>query len=189
MRSCLVVLAALLLVRPAFAQNAPASDEASILAFAQNAVVRALDYKQGDRDSLIDAKDDFTASGWSEFMKRMDGWLDAAGAPLSSEDFKPSGPAVVKTRENGVIRVELPGTLTQTQNKSTTTYRVTVEGRLAGKPLRIEHLEPITAAGATRRNPGASAPGVQWLTFTGASLCYRDSSLTCVSSVWFFPLL
>jgi hypothetical protein len=156
MRSCVIFLVALLIVRPALAQSAsPAPDVDAILAFAQKAVVRALDYKQGDRDSLIDAKDDFTPSGWTEFMKRMDGWLDARGAPLSSEDFKPTGAAVLKGSENGVIRLNLPGTLSQTQNKSTTTYRVMVDVRLAGKPLRIEHLEPITGGGAAGHTPAA----------------------------------
>jgi hypothetical protein len=75
--------------------------QAAILEFAQKAVVRALDYSQGDRQSLMDAQDDFTPDGWREFMKRMDGWLDPKGAPLGSSSFTQSGDAVVTLQENG----------------------------------------------------------------------------------------
>jgi hypothetical protein len=120
--------------------------------FAQKAVVLALDYKQGDRESLMDAQEDFTAAGWSEFMKRMDGWLDDKGAPLSSESFHSSGDTVVKSRENGIIHLSIPGTLKQSQNKSSTTYRVVVDVQLGGEPIRIEHLELTTGGGTARRD-------------------------------------
>jgi hypothetical protein len=126
---------------------APGQDAAAD--FAPKAVVRALDYKQGDRDSLMDAKEDFTTGGWNEFMKRLDGWLDENGAPLGGERFTPTGNAIVKSRENGVIFLSIPGTLQQTQNKSRTTYRVVVKVQLGGNPARIEHLEPITCGGAS----------------------------------------
>jgi hypothetical protein len=146
MRHCMVMLMALLVGGPSFAQTAPqsATGEEAIVASAQKAVVRALDYKQGDRASLMDAKNDFTAGGWAEFMKRMDGWLDDKGAPLSSETFTPAGDAVVKSREDGVLHLNIPGTLEQRQNGSRTTYRVMVDVQMGRKPIRIEHLEPIT---------------------------------------------
>ncbi|MBZ5591119.1 MAG: hypothetical protein LAP39_02715 [Acidobacteriia bacterium] len=137
------------------AQSAPPSptDQDAIVALAQKAVVRALDYKQGDRESLMDAQDDFTEGGWSEFMKRMDGWLDDKGAPLSSESFTPTGDAVVKSRDNGIIRLSISGTLKQTQNQSRTTYQVRVDVQLSGDPIRIEHLEPKTGGSAVAHKP------------------------------------
>lgn len=152
MRCCLVLLAAPLLVgspRLAEAARTPATDQGAVADFAKKAVVRALDYKQGDRESLMDAREDFTAGGWSEFMKRLDSWLDAKGAPLGSQTFTPAGDAVVKSQENGVIRLSIPGTLKQTQNRSSTTYRVIVDVELSGKPMRIEHLEPTIRLGAS----------------------------------------
>jgi hypothetical protein len=142
----LVLLMALFVGIPSLARSAPpsAKDEDAIVASVQKAVVRALDYKQGDRASLMDAKPDFSADGWKEFMKRMDGWLDAKGAPLASQRFTPLGAAVVKSREDGVIRLSIPGTLEQRQNASRTTYRVTVDVQLVGSPMKIEHLEPLT---------------------------------------------
>ena len=142
----LVLLMALFVGIPSLARSAPpsAKDEDAIVASVQKAVVRALDYKQGDRASLMDAKPDFTADGWKEFMKRMDGWLDAKGAPLASQRFTPLAAAVVKSREDGVIRLSIPGTLEQRQNASRTTYRVTVDVQLVGSPMKIEHLEPLT---------------------------------------------
>ena len=48
----------------------------------------------------MDAKPDFTADGWKEFMKRMDGWLDAKGAPVGSQLFTPLGERRGEEREN-----------------------------------------------------------------------------------------
>ena len=89
----LVLLLALFVGIPSLARSAPpsAKDEDAIVASVQKIVVRALDYKQGDRASLMDAKPYFTADGWKEFMKRMDGWLDAKGAPVGSQALHPVG--------------------------------------------------------------------------------------------------
>jgi hypothetical protein len=150
MRCCMLPLLALLAAGPSVAQNArpAAADGDALVALAQKTVVRALNYKQGSRESLMDAKDDFTAEGWSEFMKRMNGWLDDKGAPLGSQTFTPTGAAVVKSREDGVTHLSIPGTLRQIQNKSSTTYRVRVDVQLGGEPMRIEHLETIMGSGA-----------------------------------------
>jgi len=141
----LVLLMTLFAGIPSLARSAPpsAKDEDAIVASVQKAVGRALDYTQGDRASLMDAKPDFTADGWKEFMKRMDVWLDPKGAPVGSQRFTPLGAAVVKSREDGVIRLSIPGTLEQRQNASRTTYRVTVDVQLVGSPMKIEHLEPL----------------------------------------------
>src|SRR5271169_3738495 len=107
MRLCLVFLGAFLASSPRLIQAAPlfATDQDAAVAFAQKAVVRALDYNQGDRESLMDAKDDFTSGGWSEFMKRLNGWLDDKGAPLGGQSFTAAGDAEVKSQENGGLRL------------------------------------------------------------------------------------
>jgi len=129
-------------------------DQVAAIEFAKNAVVQALNYGQGDRQSLIDAQDAFTAEGWREFMRRMEGWLDSKGAPLGSSSFIPSGDVVITGQQNGVIRLTVPGVLKQTQHKSATTYRVVVEVRMSGNPVKIGHLEPIVRLrGAAPKTP------------------------------------
>ena len=139
-----VLFAALLVSGPKSAQGAPlsAQDQAAIVKFAQEAAVQALDYTQGDRQSLMDAQPNFTAEGWSEFMKRMSGWLDDTGAPTGSSSFTPTGDAVVEGQANGVIHLTILGTLKQSQNSSSTTYPVVVEVWVGGNPEKIRHLEP-----------------------------------------------
>jgi hypothetical protein len=141
----LIILSIALVSIPRFAETAPlqANDTAAVIDSVQKAVVRALNYSQGDRQSLIDAQDDFTADGWREFMKRMEGFLDSKGAPLGSSSFMPSGNAVITDQQNGVIHLMVPGVLKQSQNQSATTYRLMVDVRIAGNPVKITHLEPI----------------------------------------------
>jgi hypothetical protein len=50
-------------------------EQAAIVEFAKKAVEQALNYIQGDPHSLVDAQDAFTAEGWREFMKRMEGLI------------------------------------------------------------------------------------------------------------------
>jgi hypothetical protein len=153
MRHRIVLLIALSSAAPSLAQSVSlsATDQDALVAAAQKAVEQALDYEQSDRASLMDAKSDFTSAGWSEFMQRMDGWLDDKGAPLGSETFSASGRAAIKRRENGIVLLSIPGTLEQRQNQSRTTYRVRVDVRLRGDPVKIEHLEIITGSAATGR--------------------------------------
>src|SRR5262245_45275331 len=141
---CFVLLSIILagILQPAQAVPLEAKDQAAIK-FAQQAVVRALDYSQGDRWSLIDARDDFTEEGWREFMKRMEGWLDSSEIPTSSSSFVPSGDAVVLGQENGRIHLTIPGTLQQRQNNSSTTYRLVVDVLVSVDPAKIAHMEPI----------------------------------------------
>src|SRR5262249_16251974 len=128
----LVILSIALLSIPRFAPAAPlqARDDRSIIDFVQKAVVRALNYNEGDRQSLIDAQDDFTADGWREFMKRMDGWLNSKGAPLGNSSFMPGGNPEIADQENGLIHLVVPGVLRQSQNQSVTTYRLVVDVRV-----------------------------------------------------------
>lgn len=117
--------------------------------FAKKAVPRALDYDQGNRASLVDAQDDFTEEGWREFMNWMGGYVDDKGSPTGSSLFTATGEAVVKSQENGIVRLTIPGTLKQQSKNaygglSAATYRVTVDVELGGSPLKIRHLKTTT---------------------------------------------
>ena len=103
----------------------------------------------GDRflERLRAARSDFTPEGWREFMKRLDGWLDAKGAPTFSSSFVPFGDPTIVSRRDGVLHVTIPGTLKHSQNGSSTTYRVVVEVRAVGKPMKIEHLKQTMCGG------------------------------------------
>jgi hypothetical protein len=130
------------------------SDRAAIVDFAQKAAVRALDYNQGDRDSVMDAQEDFTPDGWREFMKWLNGWLDDKGAPLGSSHFSPTSDAVVKSEEDGVARLTIPGTLKQLSRNEHggvigATYRAVIEIKAGGNPVKILHLKATTCGGAS----------------------------------------
>jgi hypothetical protein len=96
---------------PLFAQtqSEAKTDQAVIVAFAQKAGVRALDFRQGDIGSLTRGRSDFTPEGWRDFMKPMEGFLDQQGAPTFSSTFVPSGNVVVVGQENGMVLVKIPG--------------------------------------------------------------------------------
>ncbi len=130
-------------------QQPTKADPAAIVAFAQTAAVHALNFHQGDAGSMTHSQVDFTAEGWKDFMKHMEGFLDQKGAPTFSSSFIPSKDAVVVGEENGVIHLKILGTLKQTQNQSTTTYRAAIEVRAGGKPPKIQLLEQTTCGGAS----------------------------------------
>jgi hypothetical protein len=155
MRHFIVAFAVLLSNRSASAQTAPAdlNDQAAVVRYAEGAGLRALNFVQGNRMSLVDAQDDFTAQGWSEFMKKLDGWLDDKGAPKFSSNFSPSGKALDIRQGEGVLRLTIPGILKQENRNefggvSSTTYRVEIDIQLGGQPVKIERLEQKTCGGA-----------------------------------------
>ena len=126
-----------------------ATEQTAAIEFVQKAAPRALDYVQGNRESLMDAEEDFTPDGWREFMKWLAGFLDDKGAPTGSARFTATGATVVKSKGNDAIRLAIPGTLKQQSKNaygglSTTTYRVTVDVEVSGNPLKIRHLETRT---------------------------------------------
>src|SRR5437867_4458733 len=152
MRHSLVVLVVTFgLGNPASPQSVlPAkTDQTAAIDFVQKAVPRALDYDQGNRQSLMDAEEDFTPDVWREFMKWLAGFLDDKGSPTGSSLFTATSAPVVKSIGNDAIRLAIPGTLKQqTKNAygglSTTTYRVTVDIEVSGKALKIQHLNTRT---------------------------------------------
>ena len=146
--SCVALIVALFLSGPIWGQRASVAtaDKAAIVAFTQKAVERALDYDQGNRESLIEAHDDFTPDGWHEFMKWLEGYLDDKGAPTGSSRFTSTGDPVMKEQENGVARITIPGILKQESKNayggiSKTTYRVAVDVQVGSNPLKIQHLK------------------------------------------------
>ncbi|MGH9514304.1 MAG: hypothetical protein ACRD3P_01320 [Terriglobales bacterium] len=126
------------------AQTPPASTPAQSVTQVQAAAINALTFEQGNLHSLTKARTDFTPQGWNDFMKTLQGFLDDKGAPTYSSTFVPAGDAVVVNNQNGIVNLKIPGTLTQTSGASRTSYRLRVEVRAAGAPLKIEHLEPVT---------------------------------------------
>src|SRR5262245_17579045 len=138
MRIRLAVLLALLIVAPAPAQTQPMADG---VAPVQNAVVKVLNFDQGNLQRLQGARSDFTPDGWTAFIKHLDGFLDAKGAPTYTSSFTPSGNARVVSQGAGALDLVIPGTLKQTQNTSSTTYPIVVEVKARGNPLKIDHLK------------------------------------------------
>jgi len=138
-----VLFAAVLVSSPAVAQTTPVptTDQAAIVGSGQKAVVRALNFDRGDLERLRAARSDFTPEGWREFMKHLDGWLDDKGAPTFSSSFVASGDPTIVSQSDGVLHITIPGTLRHSQNGSSTTYRVVVDVRAGGTPMKIEHLK------------------------------------------------
>jgi hypothetical protein len=143
----MVLLGAALLGNPALAQ--PNAEQAAAVGAVQKAVVRALNFSQGDLERLRGARDDFTPEGWKEFMKHLEGWLDDKGAPIFTSSFVPSeGPTIV-SQGDGVLQLTMTGTLRQTQKTMSATYPIVVEVRAVGKPMKIEHLKQSVCGGPT----------------------------------------
>jgi hypothetical protein len=140
---------------PACAQTSrlTKADQSVIVKFAQQAAVRALDFHEGDSESLTRARADFTPQGWREFLKHMEGWLDQKGAPTFTSSFVPSGNAVIVDEENGVVHLRIQGRLKQSQKNSSTTYRAAIDIQAGGRPVKLRHLEQITCAGTSHPSP------------------------------------
>lgn len=142
----IVLLGAVLLTNPVLAQT-PAPDADQAVGVVQKAVVRALNFPQGDLERLRGARADFTPAGWTAFMKHLDGFLDAKGAPAYTSSFVPSGGPTIISQGDGVLQLTMTGTLKQTQNTSSTTYPIVVEVRAVGKPLKIDQLKQTICGG------------------------------------------
>ena len=137
------LLVAFLTIAPLVAQTTTLAraDEAAVVAFAQAAAMRALNFAQDDIAGLSRARPDFTAEGWKAFMKHKRGFLTPEGTPTFSSSFVPSGNAVVTGKENGIVHLRIPGTLKHSQHGSSTTYRANIEVQAGGEPMKIHQLE------------------------------------------------
>jgi hypothetical protein len=147
-RYCLLALVSGVLLT-AQTQPLTKTDQDVIVAFAQKAAVDALNFRQGNLASLTRAQPDFTPEGWTDFLKRMQGFLDDHGSPTFTSSFVPSGDAVVVDEKNGIVHFRIPGTLKQTHDQSNATYRVRIQVHAGGKPVKISQLEQPMCIGSS----------------------------------------
>jgi hypothetical protein len=133
--------------------SGPSVIDLAMIAAVQKAVIRALDCDEGDAGSLMDAQDDFTPEAWKRFMNHMAGFIDDKGAPMFSQEFVPTGGAVLIGQQNGVTRLAFPGTLRQStplqdknRGRTTTTYSAVIYVEVGGSPMKIQSLEQTTCA-------------------------------------------
>lgn len=131
------------------ASRVPGPEQADIVAFVQRAAVRALNFNQGDAAGFGGSRRDFTDEGWKDFINHMQGFLDEKGAPTFTSSFAASGPAKVLDEKNGIVRLRIPGTLTQSNKIGKTTYRAALEVSAGGNPVKIQKLEQIACAGTS----------------------------------------
>jgi hypothetical protein len=149
------LLTTLFLAIAVYAQSQP-SDRATLIASAQKKAVKAVSFRQCDGVSLKRARVDFTPEGWKSFIDHMQGFLDKKGAPTFTSSFVAAKEPVFLDESNGVVHFRIPGTLTQTQGASRTTYRAALDVYAlrdlmvhGGSSIKIQHLEQITCAGAS----------------------------------------
>jgi hypothetical protein len=137
----------------AFGQSAQLApiDDSSALSFARTASIRALTFRRGDHDGFVGSRAAFTDAGWTQFVNDMQSFLDPDGAPTFTPAFVPSGVGRVVDEHDAIAHVRIPGTLTQMQNQSRTTYRrFAVDVWAAGRPLSIQRLTQTTCVGVSK---------------------------------------
>lgn len=144
----------MLLVAASFGQDTTKQTgvQSPDIAAVQKTAVAALNFRQGDIGGFNRARTDFTADGWKDFIKHMEGFLDEKGAPTFSSSFVISRDAAVLDEKDGVVHLRIPGTLTQSNQLGKTTYRAAIElyaARGADTRIKIQHLEQITCVGAS----------------------------------------
>ena len=54
---------------------------------------------------LPEVENDFTESGWKDFMNLMQGFLDEKGAPTFTSTFAASAKAKVLGEKDGIVRI------------------------------------------------------------------------------------
>jgi hypothetical protein len=128
---------------------APNPGQAATVAAAERVAIAAITFREGDTAGFGRARVDFTTDGWTDFLKRMQGFLDANGAPTFTSTFTASGRASFLGEHDGVVHFRVPGTLVQSNKVGRTTYRAAIEVYAGGSPVRIERLEQITCVGAS----------------------------------------
>lgn len=124
-------------------------EQAAVVGFAERAAVQAVNFRQGDAEGFTRSRVDFTDSGWQDFMKHMQGFLDEKGAPTFTSSFVTSGNTKVLGEESGIVHLRIPGTLTQSNGPSKTTYRAALEVDAGGDPVKIQKLEQIACGGTS----------------------------------------
>ena len=143
------MLLAVLFCPPAFAQNGGQSNRSEMIDFAKRSAVSAVNFKQGDLVGFNNARADFTTEGWNDFIHHNEGFLDQNGAPTFTSRFVATADARTLADENGRLHLRIPGTLTQSNNIGTTTYRAALDVIVGGTPTKIEKLKQLTCAGSS----------------------------------------
>ena len=152
----LLFASAFLSIAESAVTNTQVSGPDAQVRFAETASVTALNFRQGSLASLVDARSDFTAGGWAEFMKHLAGSLDEGGAPTFSSTFTPSGVAVDVKQEQGKLSLTIPGVLKHESRNSrggasSTSYRAEINVRVSASPLKVELIVQRTCGGATTK--------------------------------------
>jgi len=153
----MVAVIAVLISFPALAQSAAqtTSEQAAVVDSGQKAAIAALNFQQGDAAGFNRARDNFTPDGWKDFVEHMVGFLDQKGAPTFTSSFVAKRDATVLSESDGVLRLRIPGTLTQSNKTGKTTYRraaievYVLRDPASGVTIKIQHLESITCVGAS----------------------------------------
>ena len=122
---------------------------------AQKIAIAALNFRQGDTSGFNRARANFTLNGWKEFVKHMEGYLDAEGSPTFTSTFVTTRPARMLDDKDGVIHFRIPGTMTQSSQIGKTTYqRFAIEvyavRDATEKRIKIQRLEQITCVGSSK---------------------------------------
>ena len=125
------------------------------LVAAQKMATAALNFRQGDANEFNRNRANFTASGWKDFVKHMEGFLDAGGSPTFTSTFVATRTARTLDDKEGVIHFKVPDTLTQSNQIGKTTYQhfaieVYAVREATEKSIKIQHLEQITCTGSSK---------------------------------------
>jgi hypothetical protein len=136
----------------AFGSNPQNEDDFVI---AQKIAIAALNFRQGDANGFNRAHANFTPTGWKEFVKHMEGYLDAEGTPTFTSTFVATRAARTLDDKEGVIHFRIPGTMTQSNQLGKTTYqRFAIEVSAVRDPterrIKIQRLEQITCLGSSK---------------------------------------
>lgn len=116
----------------------------SRVSLTEKAAIDALNFSAGDSAGLNKLRDGFTPQGWDAYMKTLQPYLDAKGAPTFNSAFVPAGDFVVVSQDDSGVFIKVPGTLTQSSGGSRTTYRLRLEVKAIGNPPKIDSLKQIT---------------------------------------------
>lgn len=122
---------------------------------AQKIAIVALNFRQGDANGFNRARANFTLNGWKEFVKHMEGYLDAEGSPTFTSTFVATRAARMLDDKDGVIHFRIPGTMTQNNRLGKTTYqRFAIEVYAVRdqteRRIKIQRLEQITCLDSSK---------------------------------------
>jgi len=132
------------------ASVAASADSAADVIFARQTSTQALTFREGDRHAFAGLDALFTPEGWTQFLTTLQDWRDPNGAPTFSSTFAPIADARVVDERDGFVHVRIPGTWTQTQKQSRSTYRIAVDVWVGTNPQRVHRLTETTCLGQSK---------------------------------------